>query len=232
MNRLRPLALALAAILPCAAAAETQITVYSSAQPGTLSPANFRDAASPRTDDSGYQNDRKGHGKANRQCRLLVGENAKARKLVEMKHPECPCSSVTEVEGTSGKQRIGRTIAGEAFEVVSRSYCGNRRDDRQHEDVGSDARCERGDDRFQISRFLLPRPGEVQEQAQKDRRANERQEFGIHGDEAGHYKCPKNQFAPASRSYAVDRKKNGKWRDHKGVEISQRRICHQCERRR
>jgi hypothetical protein len=42
MHRLRPLAFALAAALPCAAAAETQLTVYSSAQPGTLSPANFR----------------------------------------------------------------------------------------------------------------------------------------------------------------------------------------------
>ena len=42
MNRLRPLALALAAILPAGAAAETQLTVYSSAQPGTLSPSSFR----------------------------------------------------------------------------------------------------------------------------------------------------------------------------------------------
>jgi hypothetical protein len=42
MNRLPPLAAALAAALPCAALAATQLTVYSSAQPGSLSPQNFR----------------------------------------------------------------------------------------------------------------------------------------------------------------------------------------------
>ncbi|HZZ92817.1 MAG TPA: hypothetical protein VFE23_09650 [Usitatibacter sp.] len=42
MPLLRPLALALAAALPCAAPAAVQLTVYSSAQPGTLSPQAFR----------------------------------------------------------------------------------------------------------------------------------------------------------------------------------------------
>jgi hypothetical protein len=42
MNRLTPLALALATALPCAAPAAVQLTVYSSAQPGTLSPHVFR----------------------------------------------------------------------------------------------------------------------------------------------------------------------------------------------
>ena len=42
MNRLRPLAVALALALPLAAAAETAVTVYSSARPGTLNPQAFR----------------------------------------------------------------------------------------------------------------------------------------------------------------------------------------------
>src|SRR6185295_9892057 len=42
MNRLRPLAAALALALPLAASAETAITVYSSARPGTLNPQAFR----------------------------------------------------------------------------------------------------------------------------------------------------------------------------------------------
>jgi hypothetical protein len=42
MNRLTPLAVAFAAALPCATPAAVQLTVYSSAQPGTLSPQAFR----------------------------------------------------------------------------------------------------------------------------------------------------------------------------------------------
>ena len=42
MATLRPLVLALAFALPASAAAETAITVYSSARPGTLSPQSFR----------------------------------------------------------------------------------------------------------------------------------------------------------------------------------------------
>ena len=43
MKTLRPLLLALAAAFPAAGFAETAITLYSSAQPGTLSPQTFRD---------------------------------------------------------------------------------------------------------------------------------------------------------------------------------------------
>src|SRR4030095_11556054 len=42
MKTLRPLILALAPALPPAGSAETAITVYSSAQPGTLNPQTFR----------------------------------------------------------------------------------------------------------------------------------------------------------------------------------------------
>ena len=42
MNKLRPLLVALAAALPAAAAAESAITIYSSAQPGTLDPRTFQ----------------------------------------------------------------------------------------------------------------------------------------------------------------------------------------------
>ena len=42
MNKLRPLAFAIAIAFPVAAAAETAVTVYSSARPGTLNPQAFR----------------------------------------------------------------------------------------------------------------------------------------------------------------------------------------------
>src|SRR6185436_20588223 len=43
MHPFRPLALAIACAIPVCAPAETAITVYSSARPGTLNPDAFRD---------------------------------------------------------------------------------------------------------------------------------------------------------------------------------------------
>jgi hypothetical protein len=45
MKTIRPLLLALAAVFPAASSAETAITIYSSAQPGTLNPQTFRNGA-------------------------------------------------------------------------------------------------------------------------------------------------------------------------------------------
>ena len=49
MKTLRPLAIALAAMLPAAAGAQTALTIYSSAQPGTINPQTFKSGGEAAT---------------------------------------------------------------------------------------------------------------------------------------------------------------------------------------